>query len=39
MMPGQPGEGEDYDYGDEDDMEDMDEDSILLMELVQDPNF
>ena len=45
VMPGQlgAGEGVDYDYGDEDgsdgDVVDMDEDSILLMELVQDPNF
>ena len=41
VMP-QPGPGEEFAYGDEDedgDIVDMDEESILLMELVQDPNF
>tara|TARA_B110000285_G_C14787733_1_gene451559 strand:- start:271 stop:462 length:192 start_codon:yes stop_codon:yes gene_type:complete len=42
MMPGSHPGGEEFegDYGEEEgDLEDMDDDTLLLMELVQDPNF
>jgi hypothetical protein len=44
MMPGSHPGGQEFDiegeYGEEEgDLEDMDDDTILLMELVQDPNF